>query len=199
MKFTVKNPHDDASLVVELPDSALARPPAAGEAFTVKVFAAAPNPAPAPSAAPAGAVAAPRALEARFLGDGQSLLLGTTVVRLPRDFHTGKRGAYRFRFGDVAVPRALNVTPVRPVEPKKTAASLGGGPLKSPMTGKVLAVPAADGAPVKEGDVLVVIEAMKMENRILAECEGHVRGVQVKPGQAVTVGEVLLTVEPKGA
>jgi biotin carboxyl carrier protein len=183
MKFTVKNPHDAGSFVIDIPDSVVARPPAPGERFVVLVT---------PEGAPA------EALEAAFIGDGESLLLGTRVVRLPTRFVTGKRGIHRFRLGEVATARSLLVTPVRPVEPKKSAASLGGGPLKSPMTGKVLAVNVADGALVKEGEVLVVIEAMKMENRIIAECDGKVKGVLAKPGTAVTTGEVLLTVEPSG-
>lgn len=196
MKFTVKmalsKAGNDASketqptppqgeYVVEIPDAVVAHPPARGEPFDVKV----------------DDNGTKSTLKASFLGDGESLLIGTRVVRLPSNFHTGKRGLYRFRLGEVASPRSLSVLAVRPVEPKKTAASLGGGPLKSPMTGKVLAVNVAEGAAVKEGDVLLTIEAMKMENRIVAECDGTVKTLQAKAGSAVTTGEILLTVEPK--
>ena len=180
MNYSVKDPAG-GSFEIEIPESVLTRPPAPGEFFEVRL---------------AGAKAP---LRAAFLGDGESILVGTQVVRLPRSFQAGKRGAFRFRFGAAGAPRTLNVTPVRPVEPKRTAASLGGGPLKSPMTGKVLAVNAAEGGTVKEGDVLVVIEAMKMENRILCECDGTVRSVSAKPGQAVATGDVLLVVEPAQA
>ena len=178
MKFMVKDPHA-GQMEVEVPQTVLSRPPAAGEWFEVKT--------------PQGTK------RAVFLGDGESLLVGNTVVRMPRGFHVGKKNAYRFRFGASGAPRSLTISAIRPVEPKRTAASMGGGPLKSPMTGKVLAVNASEGQKVKEGDVLVIIEAMKMENRILCEGDGTVRSVVAKPGQAVTTGEVLLVVDPAGA
>ena len=79
------------------------------------------------------------------------------------------------------------------VEPKKIASSQGGGDLKSPMTGKILAVNIQNGSKVLEGEVLLTIEAMKMENRIVAECTGTIQNIKIAPGKAVTSGDVLLT------
>ena len=190
MKFTVKNAHDAQSYTVEIPDSVLTRPPARGEPFEVRLHPA--------SGGDADKAQAPLALPATFLGDGESLLIGTDVVRIPMRFHEGKRDTFRFRLGGSLSPRGLQVSIVRPVEPKKSVAALGGGPLKSPMTGKVLSVNAVEGATVKEGDVLLIIEAMKMENRVVAECDGTVRSVRAKAGTAVTSGEILLSIEPAG-
>lgn len=81
------------------------------------------------------------------------------------------------------------------------AANVGGrgasGPeLKSPMAGKIVAVAAAEGATVTEGEVVIVIEAMKMENDLKAHQSGTITKVAVEAGQAVEIGDVLVTIEP---
>ncbi len=64
----------------------------------------------------------------------------------------------------------------------------------APLPGAVLDVKVAVGDEVKEGDVLAILEAMKMENEILAPCAGHVAAVRVAPGAAVDGGEVLIEI-----
>ena len=75
-----------------------------------------------------------------------------------------------------------------------------GGPSGSPevraaMPGKVAAVLIEVGATVERGAALLVIEAMKMENEILAPRAGRVAAIHVQPGQAVEAGEVLAVIE----
>ena len=71
----------------------------------------------------------------------------------------------------------------------------GGAAVVSPMQGTVLKVEVADGDEVEAGQVLCVVEAMKMENEIAAHRAGVVRGVAVAPGDAVTSGQTLCLVE----
>jgi acetyl-CoA/propionyl-CoA carboxylase biotin carboxyl carrier protein len=71
----------------------------------------------------------------------------------------------------------------------------GGGAVVSPMQGTVLKVEVADGDTVEPGQVLLVVEAMKMENEILAHAAGVVRQLAVAPGAPVTSGQVLCVVE----
>jgi biotin carboxyl carrier protein len=67
--------------------------------------------------------------------------------------------------------------------------------MKSPLPGKILEVFAAPGKVFKRGDTLLVIEAMKMENEILAPCDCVVAEVHVEVNQPVKTGEPLLRME----
>lgn len=66
--------------------------------------------------------------------------------------------------------------------------------VKSPFPGNVNAVKVAPGQMVKEGDVLVIVEAMKMENEITAPKSGKVGQVLVQKGAVVETGAVLVTI-----
>lgn len=75
-----------------------------------------------------------------------------------------------------------------------TRSTLGDGLITSPMNGRVLKVLVSEGDQVPSGAPLVVVEAMKMENEILANREGVVRKVFVAPGAAVESGEKLVEI-----
>ena len=64
----------------------------------------------------------------------------------------------------------------------------------TPMQGTVLAVSVQDGDEVRAGDVICVVEAMKMENEITSHRDGRVTELSVAPGQAVTAGQVICLV-----
>ena len=73
------------------------------------------------------------------------------------------------------------------------AAPAGGENVNAPMPGNILDIKVANGAAVKKGDVLIILEAMKMENEIVAPCDGTVTVVVTK-GAAVETGAVLCTI-----
>ncbi|HET6406176.1 MAG TPA: biotin/lipoyl-containing protein [Candidatus Thermoplasmatota archaeon] len=83
----------------------------------------------------------------------------------------------------------------------KTGAAVGeaggarGARVKPPMPGKIVTVAVNEGDEVKAGQVLVILEAMKMQNEIVAPSAGTVKKVHVKPGQNVEGKDVLVELE----
>ncbi len=65
--------------------------------------------------------------------------------------------------------------------------------MTAPLAGTIWKVIATEGRAVAEGDVLLILEAMKMETEIRAAQAGTVRGIAVKSGDAVAVGDTLLS------
>ncbi len=82
-------------------------------------------------------------------------------------------------------------TPVQSAAPAPVQASGSGTPVKAPMPGTILSVQAQNGQSVKEGDVLFILEAMKMENEIVAPVSGTVTQVLAAKGNSVATDEAL--------
>ena len=95
-----------------------------------------------------------------------------------------------------SAPVARAAAPVAaPAAPKAAPAASGSGEtVSSPMPGTILDVKVAAGQAVKSGDILFILEAMKMENEIFAPCDGTVSSVAVSKGAAVNPGDVLCVI-----
>lgn len=89
-----------------------------------------------------------------------------------------------------AAPKAESA----PAAPAAKGAAGAGEPVNAPLPGVVTKVLVAAGQAVKKGDTVVVLEAMKMENNITAECDGTVTGICVAAGDSVLEGTTLLTI-----
>ena len=89
-----------------------------------------------------------------------------------------------------AAPVAAPAPAAAPAAP----ASGSGETVSSPMPGTILDVKVAAGQAVKSGDILFILEAMKMENEIFAPCDGTVSSVAVSKGAAVNPGDVLCVI-----
>lgn len=74
------------------------------------------------------------------------------------------------------------------------AAGGAGSPVTAPMPGKVLRVVVSVGAPVKNGDMVLVLEAMKMENEIFAPADGVVKEIRARDGDTVNTGDVMMII-----
>jgi len=94
-----------------------------------------------------------------------------------------------------AAPAAGGKQPPKRERKSGGAASASSESLPSPLQGTVLKVAVEQGAEVAEGDLVCVIEAMKMENEIVAHRAGKVTALNVSEGTAVSSGDVLAVIE----
>jgi len=104
--------------------------------------------------------------------------------------------AYSVSVEETAAGAAPVAAPAAPAAAPKAAAPAGAAgavAVKAPMPGNILDVKVAAGASVKAGDVLVILEAMKMENEIVAPQDGTVASVNVNKGDTVNSGDVLVS------
>jgi len=92
-----------------------------------------------------------------------------------------------------AAKRAPAAAPTPAAKP--AAAPVGAGTkVNAPMPGTILDVKVQAGQSVKRGQVLVILEAMKMENEIQAPCDGKITGVNVRKGDSVETAALLCTI-----
>ena len=89
-----------------------------------------------------------------------------------------------------AAPAAAPAAPAAPAG----AALAAGEVVKSPMPGNILKINVAQGQKVNEGDVLIVLEAMKMENEIMAPVDGTVVAISATKGATVNAGDALCVI-----
>jgi glutaconyl-CoA/methylmalonyl-CoA decarboxylase subunit gamma len=83
--------------------------------------------------------------------------------------------------------------PVTPI--KSLAPATGLNKVPAPLPGTVMKIKIKEGDSVTIGDTLLILEAMKMENNILAERNGVVKNIRIKEGEAVMQGDVMLEIE----
>ena len=94
-------------------------------------------------------------------------------------------------------PAPVAATPAADPTPAAAPAApipAGGVSIESPMPGKILRINVTPGQSVKNGDVIIILEAMKMENEIFATADGKILDVRVKSGDAVNPGDVLVVI-----
>ena len=95
-------------------------------------------------------------------------------------------------------PRAAAPAPTPATSaPKATAAAApaaGAEVITSPMPGKIMSIKVTAGQAVKEGDLILTLEAMKMENEIFCGVSGTVKEIRVNEGAAVNPGDVLVVI-----
>ena len=95
--------------------------------------------------------------------------------------------------GAAPAPAAATAAPAP--APAPAAAPAGGEQVTSPMPGTILSINVAAGDTVKRGQVLMILEAMKMENEIMCPCDGKVASVNTSKGSAVESGTLLCVIQ----
>lgn len=97
--------------------------------------------------------------------------------------------------GEVHELEVLNARQKRMLAAGVGARGADGPDLVSPMAGKVVALACAPGDTVAQGDCIIIVEAMKMENDLKAHLSGTIREIHVAEGDAVEVGDVLISID----
>ncbi|MDR3587164.1 MAG: acetyl-CoA carboxylase biotin carboxyl carrier protein subunit [Desulfosporosinus sp.] len=93
----------------------------------------------------------------------------------------------------VAAPAPAPVA--APAAPKAAPVGGGAGIISAPMPGKIISVRVNVGDSVKQGQELIIVEAMKMHNPVLAAGAGVVREIFVKPGDPIQTGTQLISID----
>ncbi len=96
-------------------------------------------------------------------------------------------------YGDASTKPVESAAPAAPAAAPAKPAAAGAESVKAPIPGVIQEVNVKDGNAVKKGDVLFVLEAMKMKNNIVAGRDGVVATVNVNKGDTVKHGQVLLS------
>ena len=96
---------------------------------------------------------------------------------------------------EIELEELTGAAPSAPAAPAAAAAPAGGEQVTSPMPGTILAVNVAVGDTVKRGQVLMILEAMKMENEIMCPCDGKIASVNTSKGSSVESGTLLCVIQ----
>lgn len=91
----------------------------------------------------------------------------------------------------VAAPTAASPAPAPQAAP--TSSGPVAGAMSAPMPGTILDIKVSVGQSVKAGDILIILEAMKMENEIVAPTDGKIVQIHTSKGSAVSTGDALIT------
>ncbi|HEC93529.1 MAG TPA: biotin/lipoyl-binding protein [Candidatus Atribacteria bacterium] len=94
---------------------------------------------------------------------------------------------------EVVKPKPAKV-PNSPAPSKAPTAAIAGEEVVAPMPGKVLQLRVAEGDSVKEGDPLLILEAMTLENEIVANTSGSIKKINVAVNDMVDTGDVLMLI-----
>ncbi len=98
--------------------------------------------------------------------------------------------------GSAAPVAAAPAPSAAPAAPKAAAPAAGAGTkVTAPMPGTILDVKVNVGDSISKGQVIMVLEAMKMENDIVASCDGKITSVLVKKGDTVNASDALATIQ----
>lgn len=108
---------------------------------------------------------------------GQANIVKTTTIAVPTP-------------PPVAAPTQAAPAPASPA-----AVPVEGEVVQSPIPGTILDIKVGAGASVKKGDVLIILEAMKMENEVLAPSDGVVAQILVTKGSSVATGDALISIQ----
>ena len=114
------------------------------------------------------------------------------IVKLNGSVYEVEMGEVVGETSTYVAPSAPTPAPAAPAPTAKTQTVAGAEDITAPMPGSILDIKVKTGDQVKKGQVLLVLEAMKMENEIVSPRDGKVVSVQATKGEAVNPGDVMI-------
>ena len=103
--------------------------------------------------------------------------------------------SYRVELEEIEQVDSAPLEEKRKQEPKKIVDNSGAKEVVSPIQGQVTNIKVKAGDKVQKGDVLIIVEAMKLENEVVSPFEGQIAEILVTKGQNVKAKDVILTIE----
>ncbi|MCT4508029.1 MAG: acetyl-CoA carboxylase biotin carboxyl carrier protein subunit [Tepidibacter sp.] len=87
-----------------------------------------------------------------------------------------------------------SINEIQDSKPKQEESSIANDGIKAPMPGKIVSIQVKEGEIVKKGQVVCILEAMKMENEIVSPSNGKISSISISQGQNVSAGESLVSI-----
>lgn len=116
-----------------------------------------------------------------------------TVNGTPYDVTVDEAGSNVAAPAPAAAPKAASAPAAAPAAKPAASGAEGAVKVEAPMPGTILDIKTSVGASVNSGDVLCILEAMKMENDIVAPSAGTVASISVNKGDSVEAGQIIVT------
>ena len=112
-----------------------------------------------------------------------------------KTYHITLNGkVYEFEIEEVQPGQAPKATATAAPAPKAAPVSGNGEKVTAPMPGSMFNILVKEGQAVKKGDVVAILEAMKMENEIISPVDGTIKSVNVEKGQNVNLGDTIVVI-----
>jgi biotin carboxyl carrier protein len=127
--------------------------------------------------------------------NGKSYEVEIEKIKIPGGFGQTATPVSAAKTPVAAVPTNLHVAETKVRQEASAVSAVANGAVIAPMPGTVLAINVNEGDYISEGQILLILEAMKMENEIRLPYCGKVAEVLVAKGQSVNAGDVLITIQ----
>ena len=132
--------------------------------------------------------------DVEVLDNGNIKVNGKEISVISRDDHITLEGTeFHLDFEEEGEPSLMIINGMSYIVSKNPITERTFSEIKAPISGKVIDIPVKKGTKVRQGQVMIVIEAMKMENEIKSPVSKWIKDINISKGQSVKKGDILIT------